>query len=154
MQENIDDYDLLDKPSFKTEQKTDNKAPHKEDPLIRINAEGKIVVQEETRKRKLEDQDEGEREVDARSQARSHAGSASSKGYRPGGRGIHRAVDRSDASGKDYRSRRGRSDEKRKGVSVDPFAYVPLNRAALNKRRKVSTKGQFKQLVSRKDARD
>lgn len=154
LEENMDDYDLLGKPSFKTEQKAESKTSHQEDPLIRINSEGKIVVQEETRKRKLEDEDEGEGEADVRSQARSHASSATSKGYRPGGRGIHRALDREDASGRDYKSRKGRSDEKRKGVSVDPFAYVPLKRAALNKRRKVSTKGQFKKLVSRKNAKD
>ena len=150
LEDDTDDYDLLENRTFKTEKQNEKKR-QLDDPLIHINSEGKIVVQEETKKRKLEDEEEEEEEHETKSQARSNTGSATSKGYRPGGRGIHRALDRGEASGRDYKSKRGKSDEKRKGVSVDPFAYLPLDRAALNKRRKVSTKNQFKQLVSRQN---
>lgn len=156
LQEN-DDYDILENTSFKTEKKKDQDKKHNaDDPLIQINSEGKIVVQDVTRKRKIVEEDEGEDEAETKSQARSNISSVRSKSYQSGGRGIHRKVDVrvEPASGKKYKSRKGNSDEKRKGVGVDPFAYVPLNRAALNKRRKFSTKGQFKKLITRKSTTD
>lgn len=115
------------------------------------------MVKETTRKRKLdhdqEDDDDGE-ENETKTQARSALGS-SVKSYRSGGRGIHRPLDKTEAaSGKEFKSKKGKSDEKRKGVAVDPYAYVPLNRSALNKRRKVSIRGSFKQLVSRKSRKE
>lgn len=157
LREDTDDFDLLQSLSVRTEKKKTNEEKEKEDPMIQINADGKIVVRETTRKRKLdheqEDDDDGEEE-ETKSQARSTAGSTV-KSYRSGGRGIHRPLDRTEgASGKEFKSKKGKSDEKRKGVSVDPYAYVPLNRSALNKRRKVSIRGSFKQLVSRKNRKE
>lgn len=48
--------------------------------------------------------------------------------------------------GSEYRSTKARGDVKRKG-KPDPFAYVPLARSALNKRKKAKMTGQFKGLV-------
>uniref|UniRef100_A0A8C0IUR4 Ribosomal RNA processing 12 homolog n=1 Tax=Chelonoidis abingdonii TaxID=106734 RepID=A0A8C0IUR4_CHEAB len=41
---------------------------------------------------------------------------------------------------------RGRGDMKKKG-QLDPYAYIPLNRAKLNRRKKVKMQGQFKGLM-------
>nr|SVE74005.1 EOG090X00E0 [Daphnia barbata] len=48
--------------------------------------------------------------------------------------------------GAEFRSAKARGDVKRKG-QPDPFAYVPLSRSALNKRKKAKMSGQFKGLV-------
>nr|SVE90331.1 EOG090X00E0 [Daphnia sinensis] len=48
--------------------------------------------------------------------------------------------------GAEFRSSKARGDVKRKG-QPDPFAYVPLSRNALNKRKKAKMSGQFKGLV-------
>lgn len=89
--------------------------------------------------------------------------------YQAGGSGIHRPVavtakrtvqklttkQRAKQSqekvkpvdyGVEFRSAKARGDVKRKG-QPDPFAYVPLSRNALNKRKKAKMSGQFKGLV-------
>ncbi|XP_060526984.1 RRP12-like protein [Cylas formicarius] len=70
--------------------------------------------------------------------------------YKPGGGGIHRPTG-SQASaksvGSEYRSRKGHGDVKRKGKKLDPYAYLPLKRTALNKRKKMKAAGQFKNIV-------
>lgn len=48
--------------------------------------------------------------------------------------------------GAEYRSSKARGDVKRKD-QPDPFAYVPLSRNVLNKRKKAKMSGQFKGLV-------
>nr|SVE74944.1 EOG090X00E0 [Daphnia dolichocephala] len=48
--------------------------------------------------------------------------------------------------GAEFRSAKARGDVKRKN-QPDPFAYVPLSRNALNKRKKAKMTGQFKGLV-------
>lgn len=52
--------------------------------------------------------------------------------YRPGGRGIHRPV-HGVHSGTDYKSHKAKGDVKKKGKH-DPYAYIPLSSALLNKR--------------------
>ncbi|KAI4479190.1 hypothetical protein M0804_011329 [Polistes exclamans] len=62
---------------------------------------------------------------------------ASSK-YRAGGSGIHRPLKVRKAeqtAGSEYRALKAGGDIKKKG-KPDPYAYVPLTRAALNKRKK------------------
>ena len=92
--------------------------------------------------------------------------------YQAGGSGIHRPVAVKAANGKravqklttkqraqmgkekaqpadygaEFRSAKARGDVKRKG-QPDPFAYVPLSRTVLNKRKKAKMSGQFKGLV-------
>jgi len=71
--------------------------------------------------------------------------------YQAGGSGIHRPLQQKDAStasnyGSEYRSAKAPGDVKRKG-KPDPYAYVPLQKGALNKRKKQKFEGQFKNLV-------
>lgn len=94
--------------------------------------------------------------------------------YQAGGSGIHRPVGKAGSTsgasvrkitskerakqskekakpaaseyGSEYRSAKARGDVKRSG-KPDPFAYVPLARSALNKRKKAKMEGQFKGLV-------
>ncbi|NWR64489.1 RRP12 protein, partial [Bucorvus abyssinicus] len=66
--------------------------------------------------------------------------------YRAGGSGIHRQLDKEPAFGAEYRSKKGKGDVKKKG-QLDPYAYIPLNRAGLNKRKRAKMQGQFKGLM-------
>lgn len=83
--------------------------------------------------------------------------------YVTGGKGIHRSLDaesmrsghtqktaastKSSAYGSKYRSKKGHGDVKKKG-GLDPFAYIPLSRSNLNKRKTAKNKGQFKSIVT------
>lgn len=78
--------------------------------------------------------------------------------YQAGGSGIHRPVgggakpkeqSRQDSNsyGSEYRSTKARGDVKRKG-KPDPFAYVPLQKSSLNKRKQAKNQGKFKNLVN------
>ncbi|NXG58608.1 RRP12 protein, partial [Hemiprocne comata] len=66
--------------------------------------------------------------------------------YRAGGSGIHRQLDKEPAFGAEYRSKKGKGDVKKKG-QLDPYAYIPLNRAGLNRRKRAKMQGQFKGLM-------
>ncbi|XP_030807454.1 RRP12-like protein isoform X2 [Camarhynchus parvulus] len=72
-------------------------------------------------------------------------GGASSQ-YRAGGSGIHRPLNKVPAFGAEYRSKKGKGDVKKKG-QLDPYAYIPLNRAKLNRRKRAKMQGQFKGLM-------
>ncbi|KAG5889831.1 hypothetical protein JTB14_023156 [Gonioctena quinquepunctata] len=84
--------------------------------------------------------------------------SASSKPpmkYKTGGVGIHRKVGASTSSvqsgystpGSEYRSKKAKGDVKKKD-KMDPYAYLPLKRTALNKRKKHKAAGQFKNIMN------
>ena len=69
--------------------------------------------------------------------------------YQAGGSGIHRPLNKkpSDAEyGAEYRATKARGDVKKKG-KADPYAYVPLQKSTLNKRKRAKYEGQFKNLV-------
>ncbi|XP_036402433.1 RRP12-like protein [Megalops cyprinoides] len=66
--------------------------------------------------------------------------------YKAGGSGIHRPLSQKGESGADYRAKKGRGDIKKKG-KVDPYAYIPLKKAQLNRRKKAKLQGQFKGMV-------
>ncbi|KAF7253862.1 RRP12-like protein [Varanus komodoensis] len=66
--------------------------------------------------------------------------------YKAGGSGIHRPVGKNAAPGIEYKAKKGKGDIKKKG-QLDPFAYIPLNRAKLNRRKKVKLQGQYKGLM-------
>lgn len=92
--------------------------------------------------------------------------------YKAGGSGIHRPVGKamsvksgvstktaqtakthkskksttSTSYGAEYRSKKAKGDVKKSGAP-DPYAYVPLNRGLLNKRKRLKQEGQFKGLV-------
>merc|ERR1739844_821938 len=71
--------------------------------------------------------------------------------YQAGGTGIHRPLhvnSKKDVKeyGSEYRSTKAKGDVKRKG-KPDPYAYVPLQKSALNRRKKAKFEGQFRGLV-------
>lgn len=93
---------------------------------------------------------------------------ASSSRYVAGGKGIHRSMAaasvKSGASGVsrmsmattksastffggDYKAKKAKGDMKKKG-KMDPYAYIPLTRNVLNKRKKAKSTGQFKGIVA------
>ncbi|XP_069705584.1 RRP12-like protein [Periplaneta americana] len=83
------------------------------------------------------------------SEAVTGVGQPSTK-YQAGGSGIHRPVKRSAGrsrttslvSGAEYQSKKAKGDVKKKG-RPDPYAYVPLSRKVLNRRKKKKYAGQF-----------
>nr|CAH7732826.1 unnamed protein product [Callosobruchus chinensis] len=74
--------------------------------------------------------------------------------YKTGGVGIHRPIDASTSSvhsgysgvGSDYKSKKSKGDVKKKG-KPDPYAYLPLRRSTLNKRKRSKAAGQYKNIV-------
>ncbi|CAK1541827.1 unnamed protein product [Leptosia nina] len=72
--------------------------------------------------------------------------------YKAGGKGIHRPLDAAASAtsvGTEYRSKKAKGDIKKKG-KPDPYAYLPLSRKNLNKRKKAVTSHQFKGIVKSK----
>ncbi|XP_047032780.1 RRP12-like protein [Helicoverpa zea] len=73
--------------------------------------------------------------------------------YRAGGKGIHRplgsAASVASGAGTEYRSKKAKGDIKKQGKH-DPYAYLPLSRKNLNKRKKAVTSKQFKGIVKSK----
>lgn len=102
----------------------------------------------------------------AMSQASAKTGTESR--YVSGGKGIHRTLNgtsaasmrsgHSFASGKsgataktngtEYKSKKAKGDIKKKGTAFDPYAYIPLSRNSLNKRKRAKNAGQFKSVVA------
>ncbi|KAM3835428.1 RRP12-like protein isoform 1-T1 [Vipera latastei] len=66
--------------------------------------------------------------------------------YKAGGKGIHRPVSKNAAPGAEYKAKKGKGDIKKKG-GLDPYAYIPLNRAKLNRRKKAKLQGQYTNLM-------
>ncbi|KAM9804205.1 RRP12-like protein [Neosynchiropus ocellatus] len=66
--------------------------------------------------------------------------------YKAGGSGIHRPVTGREELGTDYKSKKGKGDVKKKG-KLDPYAYIPLKKAQLNRRKRAKLQGQFKGMV-------
>ncbi|XP_071577091.1 RRP12-like protein [Temnothorax nylanderi] len=76
--------------------------------------------------------------------------SQSTSRYRAGGSGIHRPLKATKVDsepGSEYRATKARGDVKKKG-KPDPYAYVPLTRSILNKRKKKKNAGKFQSIVS------
>ncbi|KAL0112098.1 hypothetical protein PUN28_013375 [Cardiocondyla obscurior] len=70
--------------------------------------------------------------------------------YQAGGSGIHRPLKTMKVNsepGSEYRATKAKGDIKRKG-KPDPYAYVPLTRSLLNKRKKKKNAGKFRSIVS------
>lgn len=75
-------------------------------------------------------------------------------GYQPGGRGIHRDRELDDDDqpatkkrlGDEYKAKKAGGDMKLKG-KPDPYAYIPLDRQKLNKRKRAKLTGQFNSMV-------
>lgn len=73
--------------------------------------------------------------------------------YKAGGKGIHRpvgsAVSVASGAGMEFKSKKAKGDVKKKGKH-DPYAYLPLSRTNLNKRKKAVNTKQFKGIVKSK----
>lgn len=71
--------------------------------------------------------------------------------YQPGGKGIHRRQEdgppvKQKRFGEEYKAKKSDGDTKLKG-KPDPYAYIPLNRQKLNKRKQAKLSGQFDGMV-------
>ncbi|XP_074501840.1 RRP12-like protein [Sebastes fasciatus] len=66
--------------------------------------------------------------------------------YKAGGSGIHRPLGGREDTGSDYKSKKGKGDVKKKGKH-DPYAYIPLRKAQLNRRKRAKLQGQFQGMV-------
>ncbi|XP_051504404.1 RRP12-like protein [Myxocyprinus asiaticus] len=66
--------------------------------------------------------------------------------YKAGGIGIHRPLGGGGEFGSEYKAKKGKGDVKKKG-KCDPYAYIPLKKAQLNRRKKAKLQGQFKGMV-------
>ncbi|XP_024153489.1 RRP12-like protein isoform X2 [Oryzias melastigma] len=66
--------------------------------------------------------------------------------YKAGGSGIHRPLGQTHDLGSDYKSKKGKGDVKKKG-KLDPYAYIPLKKSQLNRRKRAKLQGQFRGMV-------
>ncbi|KAJ6631724.1 RRP12-like protein [Pseudolycoriella hygida] len=129
--------------------------------------------QSESKKRSLESDDSSDEEdndeaVPSRKRKASDLNSVASSRYVTGGKGIHRSMatasvksgatgvsrismgttkSASTAYGGEYVAKKAKGDMKKKG-KLDPYAYIPLTRNVLNKRKKAKNAGQFKGIVA------
>ena len=129
------------------------------DDEIGISSDGKIIITDKSfrkkkQKREEDAMEEDEGDEDIPEQSPSEAVYQGSFKYRTGGKGIHRTIDKDEIkTGREFRSKKGKGDVKKKGQAVDPYAYYPLIRSSLNRRKKQLAKGQFKQLTTKKKNR-
>ncbi|XP_070833276.1 RRP12-like protein [Chaetodon trifascialis] len=93
------------------------------------------VTSKKTQKRKFKD-DNFDEDMDIEPQLK----------YKAGGSGIHRPLGGKDNIGADYKSKKGKGDVKKTG-KLDPYAYIPLKKAQLNRRKRAKLQGQFKGMV-------
>ncbi|XP_059114095.1 RRP12-like protein [Peromyscus eremicus] len=136
----------------------------KKDHGFKVSADGRLIIREEEDGDKVEEEDgakgEDEEMID---DLMEDAGVRSKKKlkrqredeedeleipprYQAGGSGIHRPVAKKGTPGAEYKAKKAKGDVKKKG-RLDPYAYIPLNRTKLNRRKKVKLQGQFKGLV-------
>ncbi|XP_061083822.1 RRP12-like protein [Conger conger] len=66
--------------------------------------------------------------------------------YKAGGSGIHRPLSQKKGFGAEFKAKKGKGDIKQKG-KCDPYAYIPLKKSQLNRRKKAKLQGQFKGMV-------
>ncbi|XP_048865791.1 RRP12-like protein isoform X2 [Brienomyrus brachyistius] len=66
--------------------------------------------------------------------------------YKAGGSGIHRPLSGKDNFGREYKAKKAKGDVTKKG-KCDPYAYIPLKKAQLNRRKRAKLQGQFKGIV-------
>lgn len=94
------------------------------------------VKTKKTQKRKIENDMDDDDDMDIEPQMK----------YKAGGIGIHRPLGGRQESGSEYKSKKGKGDIKKQG-KCDPYAYIPLAKAQLNRRKKAKLQGQFKGMV-------
>uniref|UniRef100_A0A4W4E205 Ribosomal RNA-processing protein 12-like conserved domain-containing protein n=1 Tax=Electrophorus electricus TaxID=8005 RepID=A0A4W4E205_ELEEL len=109
---------------------------------FKVTSDGRLIIKEaeegdgqkKTQKRTIEDDLDDDMEIEPQMK------------YKAGGIGIHRPLSGRDESGVNYKSKKGKGDIKKKG-KCDPYAYIPLKKAQLNRRKKAKLQGQFKGMV-------
>ncbi|CAO2585490.1 RRP12-like protein [Lemmus lemmus] len=135
----------------------------KKDHGFKVSADGRLIIREEEDGDKAEEEDGTKGDEEEMTDLMEDAGIRSKKKlkrqreaeedeleipprYQAGGSGIHRPVAKRATPGAEYKAKKGKGDVKKKG-RLDPYAYIPLNRTKLNRRKKVKLQGQFKGLV-------
>uniref|UniRef100_A0A1D5RJB4 Ribosomal RNA processing 12 homolog n=1 Tax=Macaca mulatta TaxID=9544 RepID=A0A1D5RJB4_MACMU len=125
----------------------------KKDHGFKVSADGRLIIREEADGNKTEEE-EGTKGGAQRKkhQKLKHQKEAEEDEleippqYQAGGSGIHRPVAKKAMPGAEYKAKKAKGDVKKKG-RPDPYAYIPLNRSKLNRRKKMKLQGQFKGLV-------
>ncbi|CAH6957346.1 RRP12-like protein [Phodopus roborovskii] len=135
----------------------------KKDHGFKVSADGRLIIREEEDGDKVEEEGGTKGEDEEMADPLEDAGVRSKKKlkrqredeedeleipprYQAGGSGIHRPVGKKATPGAEYKAKKAKGDVKKKG-RLDPYAYIPLNRTKLNRRKKVKLQGQFKGLV-------
>ncbi|XP_008063720.1 RRP12-like protein, partial [Carlito syrichta] len=138
----------------------------KKDHGFKMSSDGRLIIREEADSGDRVEEDDGARGEDAEmADLMEDAGIGSRKRqklkppgeaeeeelemppqYQAGGSGIHRPMAKKVAPGAEYKAKKARGDMKKKG-RLDPYAYIPLTRVKLNRRKKMKLQGQFQGLV-------
>ncbi|KNC26487.1 RRP12-like protein [Lucilia cuprina] len=138
--------------------------------------EGVEMNEKKAVKRGMEDDSSDDEDVGAIAPSRKRkaadalsmrSGKTSASRYTTGGKGIHRNVGaasdaismksgksgystksgKSNHTGGEYTTKKAKGDMKKKG-KLDPYAYIPLSRNTLNKRKRAKHAGAFKNIVN------
>lgn len=80
--------------------------------------------------------------------ASSAASTRTGYSFASGKTGASAKTTKSTAYGSEYKSNKSKGDIKKKGTALDPYAYIPLSRNSLNKRKRAKSAGQFKSIVN------
>ncbi|KAM9701669.1 RRP12-like protein [Dama dama] len=137
----------------------------KKDHGFKVSADGRLIIrEEEDANAKMEEEEGAKGEDEEMADLMEDVGVKSKKHqklkqkeaddeelemppqYQAGGSGIHRPVAKKTIPGAEYKAKKAKGDVKKKG-RLDPYAYIPLNRTKLNRRKKMKLQGQFKGLV-------
>ncbi|XP_055280941.1 RRP12-like protein [Moschus berezovskii] len=137
----------------------------KKDHGFKVSADGRLIIrEEEDGNPKLEEEEGAKGEDEEMADLMEDVGVKSKKHqklkqkeaddkelemppqYQAGGSGIHRPAAKKTIPGAEYKAKKAKGDVKKKG-RLDPYAYIPLNRTKLNRRKKMKLQGQFKGLV-------
>uniref|UniRef100_A0A8C4E408 Ribosomal RNA processing 12 homolog n=1 Tax=Dicentrarchus labrax TaxID=13489 RepID=A0A8C4E408_DICLA len=113
---------------------------------FKVTSDGRLIIRED------EEEDGKECEITFNQTKKHHVyykfrlKSTSPPPLSAGGSGIHRPLGGREDTGSDYKSKKGKGDVKKKGKH-DPYAYIPLKKAQLNRRKRAKLQGQFKGMV-------
>ncbi|XP_028336947.1 RRP12-like protein [Physeter macrocephalus] len=137
----------------------------KKDHGFKVSADGRLIIrEEEDDNAKMEEEEGAKGEDEEMADLMEDVGVRSKKHqklkqkeadneelemppqYQAGGSGIHRPVAKKTTPGAEYKAKKAKGDVKKKG-RLDPYAYIPLSKTKLNRRKKVKLQGQFKGLV-------
>uniref|UniRef100_A0A3B5Q9X7 Ribosomal RNA processing 12 homolog n=1 Tax=Xiphophorus maculatus TaxID=8083 RepID=A0A3B5Q9X7_XIPMA len=103
---------------------------------FKVTSDGRLIIREDDEDDRKNKDDNLDEDMDVEPQLK----------YKAGGSGIHRPLGRRQDVGSDYKSKKGKGDVKKKG-KVDPYAYIPLKKDQLNRRKRAKLHGQFKGMV-------